>query len=151
MSSKSRLILTVGLPRSGKSTWARTHSAKNGMPIVNPDSIRLAIHGQRFIPLAEPFVWLIAKVMVRALFLTGHHEVILDATNTTRARRAEWFDANWERDYVVMTADEATCLARAESDEAIIPIIRKMAASFEPLQSDEVDGACVEGSSHVGQ
>jgi len=37
------LILTVGLPRSGKSTWA----AKKGFPIVSPDAIRLAMHGMR--------------------------------------------------------------------------------------------------------
>ena len=35
------LIVMVGLPRSGKTTWAR----KQGYPIVNPDSIRLAFHG----------------------------------------------------------------------------------------------------------
>ncbi len=32
----NRLILTVGLPRSGKTTWA----LEQGWPIVNPDSIR---------------------------------------------------------------------------------------------------------------
>src|SRR5690554_6874569 len=34
---KHILICTVGLPRSGKTTWAR----KQSYPIVNPDSIRL--------------------------------------------------------------------------------------------------------------
>src|SRR5882672_916000 len=58
------LICTVGLPRSGKSTWARSQS----FPIVCPDAIRIAIHGQRFISEAEPFVWATAKAMVRALF-----------------------------------------------------------------------------------
>ncbi|KKK82651.1 hypothetical protein LCGC14_2801230, partial [marine sediment metagenome] len=47
-----KLILTVGLPRSGKSTWAR----KQGHPIVNPDSIRLALYGEPFIEEAEPMI-----------------------------------------------------------------------------------------------
>ena len=74
------LILTVGLPRSGKSIWAK----KQGIPIVNPDSIRLALHGKAFILEAEDFVWTIAYTMARALFLAGHETVIIDATNITK-------------------------------------------------------------------
>ncbi len=44
-----KLICTVGLPRSGKSTWCKTQS----YPIVNKDSIRLALHGQRYLQDAE--------------------------------------------------------------------------------------------------
>lgn len=40
-----KLILTIGLPRSGKSTWAK----QQGCPVVNPDSIRLALHGKAYI------------------------------------------------------------------------------------------------------
>ena len=39
--------------RSGKTTWAR----QQGVPIVNPDAIRPALHGQRFEPRAESVVW----------------------------------------------------------------------------------------------
>ena len=80
------LILTVGLPHSGKSTWSR----KQGFPIVNPDSIRLALHGKAFIPEAEDFVWTIAYTMAKALFLAGHDKVIIDATNITEKRRQAW-------------------------------------------------------------
>lgn len=132
------LILTVGLPRSGKTTWAR----QQGHPIVNPDSIRYALHGERFIALAEPFVWAIAKVMVRALFLAGHDTVILDATNTTKKRRDEWVTTGewWCKLHVIDTPEEV-CLARAdaEGDEYIKPIIRKMAAQFEPPSAIELD------------
>lgn len=121
----SRLILAAGLPRSGKTTWARAQA----FPIVNPDSIRLALHGQRFVALAEPFVWATAKVMVRALFLAGHETVILDATNTTEKRRAEWNSPEWQTElHVVDTpADECIRRATAEGDLEIIPIIKRMA------------------------
>jgi len=123
-SDKKSLILTVGLPYSGKSTWAK----KQGHPVVNPDAIRVAMHGQRFIGSAEPYVWAIAKTMVKALFLCGHDTVILDATNTTKARRDEWESSKWRVKFVHQSATIGECMKRARSagDDEIIPIIIKM-------------------------
>jgi len=119
------LILTVGLPRSGKSTWAR----KQGIPIVNPDSIRLALYGERFIEEAEPMVWCIAKYMVKALFLAGHDKVILDATNVSLKRRAFWENEFWECEHFLFRASKEVCIERAIKDKRgdLIPIIKKMA------------------------
>lgn len=134
------LILTVGLPQSGKSTWARSQSC----PIVNPDSIRLALHGKPFIGLAEPYVWAIAKTMVRSLFIAGHHTVILDATNTTRKRRDEWKSSEWVREFRVFDEPIETCKARAEVtaiDEihkaGLLNAIVRMHDQFEPICDDE--------------
>jgi len=131
------LYLTVGLPRSGKSTWAK----KQTMPIVNPDSIRLAIHGERFISQAEPFVWATAKAMVRALFIAGHDKVILDSCLVTPGRRDEWRSTDWKRRFVVFTTDKAECIrrARAIDDEYIVPVIERMATDFVPLTPVELD------------
>lgn len=130
------LWMTVGLPRSGKTTSARGLK----MPIVNPDSIRIALHGQRFIGEAEPMVWAMAKYMVAALFEAGHDDVVLDATNTTIKRRDEWADKRWRRMFCPMAADETECLARAArlNDPYIVPIIEKMAAQFEPFTDAEI-------------
>src|SRR5207302_1271835 len=92
------LICTVGLPRSGKSTWSQAQS----YPIVSCDAIRLALHGQRFLAAAEPWVWTIAKTTVRALFFAGHKTVVLDSTNTTRKRRDEWQSKDWETQFKVI-------------------------------------------------
>lgn len=129
------LICTVGLPRSGKTTWAKSQA----WPIVNPDSVRLAIHGQRFIGLAEPFVWATVKAMVRALFLAGHKIIVLDATNTTRKRRDEWQSDQWATFFKKMDATVKECLERAagENDTDIIPVIERMAAQYEPFGEDE--------------
>lgn len=130
------LICTVGLPRSGKTTWAR----KQNLPIVSPDAIRLALHGQRFIAEAEPYVWAIAKTMVRALFLAGHSFVILDATNNTRKRRDEWQSKEWTTCFKVINTPSRICLerARAEGDEYIVPVIERMVAEHETLHADEL-------------
>jgi hypothetical protein len=110
------------------------------VPIVNPDSIRLALHGQRFVGEAEPMVWTIARYMVIALFGAGHDDVIIDATNTTVKRREEWVDPRWIRVFCPMAADKNECLARAArlNDMEIVPIVEKMAAQFEPVTDAEI-------------
>lgn len=129
------LVVTVGLPRSGKSTWA----VSQAWPIVNPDAIRLAIHGQRFNAQAEPFVWLVAKTMIRSLFLAGHKIVILDACNTTRKRRDDLRSVEWETFFKVIDTSAEVCHSRAalENDTEIMPVIERMAAQYEPLNDDE--------------
>lgn len=114
----------MGLPRSGKSTYAK----RQGYPIVNPDSIRLALHGSPFIESAEPWVWCMSKYMVKALFNAGHSNVILDATNLTRERRNEWKSDDWDCEYIYFKTPKQTCIKRAYKDnrEDLIPIIKKM-------------------------
>jgi len=134
--NEKTLIATVGLPRSGKSTWAK----QQGIPVVNPDSIRLAMHGQRFIADAEPFVWATVKVMVRALFLAGHDKVILDSTNNTRKHRDEWQSPNkWMTLFKYFETPASECIARARmtDDEEIVPVIERMAKVHEPLADYE--------------
>ena len=135
---EKHLIMTVGLPYSGKSTWA----SKSGYPVVCPDHIRTALHGQRFAPDAEPFVWAIATVMVKALFSAGHDCVVLDATNVTKKRRDEWV-GDWTRIAKPMDTDKHECIRRAKSagDDYIVPIIERMAEKFEPVgESEMADG-----------
>ena len=126
------LIMTVGLPRSGKSTWARTQK----VPIVNPDSIRHALHGQPFVPQAEPYVWAIAHTMVAALFLAGHETIILDACNTSSKRRDPWESNLWETETVLfpMTADGCRTRALKDGREDLLPIIERMAAEWDDLE-----------------
>ncbi len=141
-----KLILTVGLPRSGKSTWARSRV----YPIVSPDSIRLALHGRRYkhgdtISRAEPYVWAIAKTMVRALFIAGHDIVVVDACNHTKRRRADWEDPMWNLEFAVMQNDPEVCLSRVLDDEnldaelgrLLAEAVERMGAAYEPVTVDE--------------
>ena len=136
------LTLTVGLPRSGKSTWAKIQTE---FPIVNPDSIRLALHGKPFIAEAEDMVWVLAKQMVKSLFIAGHGGVIVDATNTTVKRRAFWKNRMWKRDYEIFHTQASTCLERVMSDESLhesqkqglLDAIERMDLQYEVVQSEE--------------
>ncbi len=119
------LILTIGLPRSGKSTWAK----KQGIPIVNLDSIRLALHGKAYIQEAESMIWTIAKYMVKSLFIAGHDKVIVDATNTTSKRRKFWKSDEWTNSYYYIYCSEKICIERAikTNRQDLIPVIERMA------------------------
>jgi len=127
-----KLILTIGLPRSGKSTWAM----RSGFPVVNPDSIRLALHGQAFIAEAENFVWASAYLMAKALLIAGHDTVVIDATNTTAVRRQDWvrrFDKLARIDYIYFPTTEEECIARAKEDgrEDLIQVIQRMSKNLD--------------------
>ena len=136
MTEKPILLVLVGLPRSGKTSWARGLS----YPIVNPDSIRLAMHGQRYLDLLEPLVWLAAKWMVKSLFLAGHTHVVIDATNMTRKRRDAWQSPDWRAMFKRIETPANECLRRAEAagDKDIIPVIMRMDGEYEPLEPDEI-------------
>lgn len=124
--SEKILIGTVGLPRSGKSTWARTLN----VPMVNPDSIRLGLHGQAFNQLAEPFVWATAKLMTRALFIAGHDIVVLDATNLTEDRRQSWIWPEWRTLWKIFDTPLEVCVERALAggNPGLVPVIERFAA-----------------------
>lgn len=129
------LIAMVGLPYSGKTTAAQ----KLRFPIVSPDAIRIALHGQRFVASAEPHVWAIARTMVGALHCAGHSQVVLDACNITRQRREDlhgWAD---EILFYQLETPASECLQRASEaqDVEILPIIQDMAARQELLYGDE--------------
>lgn len=135
----SILLGTMGLPRSGKSTWARAFSKKHGLPIVEPDAIRLALHGHKFIASAEPLVWATAQLMVASLFGAGHDVVLLDSTNVTRKRRDEW-QKRFKTYWVPFLTDIATCEQRAAQigDRDLLVVIRVMASTQEGLLEDEL-------------
>jgi len=134
--SRPLLLCTMGLPRSGKSTWARAFCGRHGVPLVSADAVRLAIHGQRYIDVAEPLVHATVGAMVRALFHGGHRTVLLDECLISLRRREAWGSrANplWQPAWVVFETSRVECIRRAGPDSVIIPVIERMAAAREPI------------------
>lgn len=103
-----------------------------GFTIVNPDSFRLALHGKRFIPSAEPLIWAAVYLAVDALLLAGNN-VIVDGCHVSEKRRAPWRERG--ATFIVIGTSKEECLARArsEQDTEIIPIIERMASEWESL------------------
>jgi predicted kinase len=124
-----KLIVLVGLPRSGKSTWA----IGNEDPIVNRDSIRLALHGEAYLQPAENMITVLEDNMVKSLFLAGHDRVVVDATHTHDKARSRWEKMakkeGWTIQYVAFTTSKDECLNRAIDGGRtdLVPVIERMA------------------------
>lgn len=133
------LLAMHGLPRSGKSTITRQLSQQHGWPIVNADAVRLALHGQRYQKLAEPMVFAIREVMVRALFAAGHDVVLYDETNYSRGARDRMKSSEWTTYYLAVPTSADVCKARAlaTGQDDLLPVIDAMVARHEPLGDDE--------------
>lgn len=130
------LVCTVGLPRSGKSTWSK----KTAWPIVCPDAIRLALHGKLFDLEREPEVWAAAKLMVKALFLAGNRFVVVDATHVKADWRDQWKSDDWRTYFKVFDTAKDVCLERAKAEGCtdLIEPIERLAGQREDLRADEV-------------
>ena len=115
------------------------HYRNEFYPIVSKDAVRLALHGERFLVEKEDEVHRISRIMIHALFLAGHKVVVLDDTNTTVNRRNQCRSKHWSVRFKVFNTSKEECLRRAEAtnDTVIIPVIKKMAAQFDPLTDEE--------------
>ena len=133
------LVAMCGLPRSGKSTISRKLSQELGAPIVNQDSIRLALHGQVYASSAEPMVKAMARIFVESLFRAGHDVVILDETNYSRTKRDSIKSTLWRTEFLCVPTDAKECKKRAIATDQpwLLDVIDEMVAREEPLGEDE--------------
>ncbi len=122
-----RLILTIGLPRSGKSTWA----TGTGYPVVSSDAIRYTLFNTLWNQQFEHRVLPFALDMVKALFNAGHNVVIFDSINWTPDSRAFWLPYctnNWELEYKIFKPLVELCKRRAMATgkDYLIPVIDRL-------------------------
>jgi len=140
------VLLLVGLPGSGKSTFRKqvvARMAAGSSPvIINPDQLRLDIHGRPFDPAHEPAVWSTVYRMARGALESGAN-LLVDATNLNRRRRrpfiqlaAEFGAAAW-----AIFFDVGLSLALRRNSRRAHPVpaprIRDMAQWLEPPSRDE--------------
>lgn len=129
----TRLLITRGLPASGKTTFAR--ELQPGVVRVNRDDLRRMLHGRRlFTQWAEGQVTVVQRATVEAL-LRAKADVIVDDTNLRSRTVREWAelaarcDATFEvHDFTDVPLDE--CLrrdaARPEEERVGEESIRRM-------------------------
>jgi predicted kinase len=119
-----RVILTRGLPGSGKTTWARqVMAASPGMyKRVNKDELRVMLDGGRWSPGNERFVEAVRDQIVVAAIAAGKH-VIVDDTN---------LDPRHERHVRALVGGRAEVLIE-EFDVPLEECIRRDAARPEPV------------------
>lgn len=118
------IIILVGLPRSGKSTWSK----EQGLPIISKDAIRLALHGKRYDAWVEPMVSGLTPLFVDAMFQAGHDIIILDECNVTPSHRNKWRNRGYNIKIKLIDTPIDVCKHRAviTGQEDLIPIIDSM-------------------------
>jgi predicted kinase len=144
----SNLYFTIGLPRSGKSTFCNkwvtnsinildnnrfTYNASPYYPaspprtIVCADSIRLALTGERWNLNIEDIVDVVKHTMIKSLLLRGM-DVIVDGTHTTLHNIKKLFRIDNQAKYVFIDTSAEICRNRAIADNMsdLIPVIDRM-------------------------
>ena len=123
MNNFKTCILTIGKPRSGKSTWAN----QQNLPIVNRDSIRMALYDQPYILELENIVSFIEDKMVESLFIAGHNEIIIDATHLKQKYIDKWQNQyNVKLVYFSTSINECKRRAIENKKEYLIDVIDRM-------------------------
>lgn len=136
------LIVLVGPPGSGKTTWARRNG--HGAVHVSQDDLIDAITPAGFDPVYCPIYREAEDAIARAALRAGH-TVIVDRTNRTRAHRERWLriarEAQFPAVAVVMSTPPELCRERNNGRTGPRRLsserMERMLAAFEPVHHDE--------------
>jgi hypothetical protein len=133
--TSGKLFFTVGLPRSGKSSYAREW-IKGDLPpicgdeydalewrlpgerprvVICGDDVRTGLHGYSFLPQAEGFVFAIMDVAIRSL-LIGGYDVLVDETSTTPETIKRYLRIDINAEPVFIDTPASVCQMRAMQD-----------------------------------
>lgn len=144
------LTVLMGCARSGKSTYAHNWISNGwiGKPrvVINSDAIRLALHGQRYCRLAEPFVHATTKVVIQALFNEGYH-VMVDETNSTIGSIRRWLEIDSNAEFVYIDTPVEVCQKRAVAtgQPDLVDVIPRMYNNLLDLCNYTIDKRILSG------
>ncbi len=116
----------VGLPGSGKSTWANSQN----LPVVSTDTIRGILFGDESIQSNPKKVFSVAFAQIMN-FLKNDNDCIFDATNLTKRNRANVLKIIKPYDAIAVyfNCDVETCIKRQNLRDRKVPteVIENMA------------------------
>lgn len=92
---KLSLVILIGAPASGKSTWGKKCAADNNMSYVSTDSIRAEIGSGEGDQSVSAAAWNIAAKRVTQSLSSGK-SVVVDATNIDQKMRKGWIKTGRE-------------------------------------------------------
>ena len=133
MASKPRIVLLVGLPGSGKSTWA---SGKKG--VLSSDAVRELLADDPNNQNIHARVFRVIRELLKQRLDLRRPLTYIDATNLRPKERrpflklADRFDAEIEAVYFDVTLEE--CIQRNRARDRVVPdeVIRMMADRLVP-------------------
>ena len=136
---KGIVVLAIGLPGSGKSSWFKRH---NVVPLSS-DMVRTLlfddVREQRF----QDLVFSNLRSMLKARLIAKRPMNYVDATNLTPQERQHWVklakDYNYEVHAVFFDVPLEVCVERHQRRDRVVPedVMRRMAAKLKPPAFDE--------------
>ena len=136
---KGIVVLAIGLPGSGKSSWFKRH---NVVPLSS-DMVRSLlfddIREQRF----QDLVFSNLRSMLKARLIAKRPMNYVDATNLTPQERQHWVklakDYGYEVHAVFFDVPLEVCIERHQRRDRVVPedVMRRMAAKLKPPSFDE--------------
>ena len=137
--SKGAVVLSIGLPGSGKSTWFKRH---NILPLSS-DMVRILLFDdvteQRF----QDLVFSTLRSMLRARLLARRPWNYVDATNLSAHERRSWVklahDFGYEAHAVFFDVPPEVCIERNRRRDRNVPedVMQRMAAKLRPPKFEE--------------
>jgi len=134
-----KLLVLVGLPGSGKSTWA----ARQAFSSLSSDAIRLLIADDPAIQTIHRQVFATLRYLARQRLELRRPVTCIDATSLTRWERRPWIrlaqDACCDVEAVFFDTPLEVCLERNGRRERVVPedAVREMARRMEPPSVQE--------------
>jgi predicted kinase len=139
VSERPRIVIAVGLPGSGKSTWF----AGQGIVPLSSDQMRILLSGDEGNQQIHAEVFEAVRALLELRLRIGQAVSYVDATHLKRIYRVPYFEiaARFDADVEALWFDVSldTCLERNRSrdrrvDEAVMV---EMARDFEALSTNE--------------
>ncbi|MGC2109320.1 MAG: ATP-binding protein, partial [Candidatus Korobacteraceae bacterium] len=137
--SKGAVVLSIGLPGSGKSTWFKRH---NILPLSS-DMVRILLFDDVTEQRYQDLVFSTLRAMLRARLLARRPWNYLDATNLSPHERRSWVklahDFGYEAHAVFFDVPPEVCIQRNRRRERNVPedVMQRMAAKLRPPKFEE--------------